>query len=166
MARPRQKQAVLHLVLPCLNRPGFSGRMGSSCPRKAATQPAISAISREIDRTDAALYDATQVGRGYAQCRRRCVRRTTTPARTSHRRRHQLVVLRQSMTYNRGSNENTNDLLRQFLPKGGDLSQVSQPVHSNIARLMNGRPWQMLNWKTPDEVLSEDTRKLYKNRCT
>jgi len=43
-----------------------------------------------------------------------------------------------------------------------DLSKVSQAVLNDIARLMNGRPQKTLNWKTPDEVLSEDIRKFYK----
>jgi len=42
------------------------------------------------------------------------------------------------------------------------LANVSQTVLNDIARLMNGRPRKTLNWKTPDEVLSEDIRKFYK----
>lgn len=60
-------------------------------------------------------------------------------------------------SWERGTNENTNGLLRQFFPKGSSFAMITQQRVEHVARLINNRPRKRLNYLTP--------REIFKNHC-
>ncbi|SFM25485.1 IS30 family transposase, partial [Salibacterium qingdaonense] len=63
-------------------------------------------------------------------------------------------------SWQRGSNENGNGLLREFFPKASDLAQLTEEELQQALALINGRPRKCLDWKTAHEAFEQEVLHL------
>ena len=57
-------------------------------------------------------------------------------------------------------NENSNGILRRFIPKGTDLNKISVEQLERILKKINGKPRVILNYETADELFEKEIRKI------
>jgi IS30 family transposase len=67
----------------------------------------------------------------------------------------QVYFAHPSSPWERGTNENTNGLVRQYFPKGTDFSQITDERIKEVQDLLNDRPRAVLNYYKPDEVFND-----------
>jgi IS30 family transposase len=103
------------------------------------------ALARRVQRLPAALRQSLTWDRGGEMAHHR---RFTVATNV------QVYFCDPQSPWQRGSNENTNGLLRQYLPRGRDFTGVSQVQLNQIARLLNTRPRKTLKYETPADRLA------------
>lgn len=110
-------------------------------------------------------FDVRKAMEGRLQRLPLSLRRTLTYDRGSEMAEHKRMAKRINIQvyfcdphspWQRGTNENTNGLLRQYFPKKTDLSGVTLAELNRVQRLLNERPRKVLNWATPAEVFKRD----------
>ena len=105
----------------------------------------VTALARRIQRLPTALRQSLTWDRGKEMAQHHAFTIATDV---------QVYFCDPQSPWQRGTNENTNGLLRQYFPKGTDLSQVTQRQLNAVAHKLNTRPRQTLGWKTPAEVFA------------
>lgn len=113
------------------------------------------------------MYDAQEVRRAFAKETKKLptqMKLTLTYDRGKEMSEHKLFTKQTKIKvyfahpqspWERGTNENTNGLIRQFFPKGTDFSKVSRKEIKRVQNILNGRPRKVLNWFTPFEVFDK-----------
>lgn len=110
------------------------------------THSVVSALSRQVSKLPAELRKSLTWDRGSEMARHKAFTLAT---------KVDVYFCDPKSPWQRGSNENTNGLLRQYFPDGTDLSGHSQAHLNKIARRLNERPRKTLGFRTPADKLSE-----------
>ena len=111
----------------------------------AESPTVVAALTRRVQQLPAALWQSLTWDRGKEMAQHQQFTIATNV---------QVYFCDPQSPWQRGSNENTNGLLRQYFPKGTDLDRVTQRQLNAVAQKLNTRPRQTLGWKTPAEVFA------------
>jgi IS30 family transposase len=115
----------------------------------ATAESALAAFTAKLNQIAAPLRQTLTYDQGREMARHRELARATNM---------RVYFCDPHSPWQRGSCENTNCLLRQMLPKGTDLSGYDQQALDSIADLLNNRPRQTLNWRSPIQAFAELVR--------
>jgi len=113
------------------------------------TKTVVSALSRQVRRLPAELRRSLTWDRGMELANHRAFTKATDT---------KVYFCDPQSPWQRGTNENTNRLLRQYFPKKTDLSAYSQTDLNRVSRRLNQRPRKTLNYETPAEKLQSVLR--------
>lgn len=137
-----------------------AGKMGSACLVTITDRCSRYLLAGRVTRKASGFVSDEMIRLLSALPKEKC--RSITPDRGKEFARHDLVTqaLHEVPFYfpdphapwQRGTNENTNGLLREYLPKSFDIALSSDSDIAGFIRKLNSRPRKCLGWKTPDEV--------------
>jgi IS30 family transposase len=115
-------------------------------PLKAKDAPSVrTAFARAVKRLPAEMFLSLTHDRGSEMSQHELFTKETNV---------QVYFADPQSPWQRGTNENTNGLIRQFFPKGTDFSLVSRKEIKRVQRLLNERPRKVLDWQTPTKAFA------------
>ena len=190
--RPRSagkaRQGVIRDGTPIDQRPAevddrqlpghWEGDLIKGAFNRSAVGTLVERVTRLVILAKMDSSDAESALKGFSRCLLKVppeLRNTLTYDRGSEMARHKQLAKDLKIDiyfadphspWQRGSNENTNGLLRQYLPKGTDLSGLSQRQLDDIAWELNTRPRKALDFLMPIEAYQQALDELQSNRCT